>query len=144
LRFLEDGTLLTGSFDGYLERWRSSDGRRIAVVATHDGPVADIAVTERGDRAVTSSLTTGTIQEWTTEGLRLLAELPGGPFALTATAFIANGRTAIALFDNGSGISWPVTLADWQRRACRVAGRNLTSGEWHEFLPGHSYQRTCP
>jgi hypothetical protein len=39
---------------------------------------------------------------------------------------------------------WDVNPADWLTFACRIAGRNLTHAEWHEYLPNRPYQITCP
>jgi hypothetical protein len=33
---------------------------------------------------------------------------------------------------------------EWQATACRVAGRNLTLAEWHEFFGDEPYRSTCP
>jgi DNA-binding SARP family transcriptional activator/WD40 repeat protein len=39
---------------------------------------------------------------------------------------------------------WDVNPADWLTIACRIAGRNLTQAEWHQYLPSRPYQLTCP
>src|SRR5207245_5797846 len=45
LAFLPDGTLLSGSFDGSLERWNARSGRRLGAAASiPTGPVSRIAV----------------------------------------------------------------------------------------------------
>jgi DNA-binding SARP family transcriptional activator/WD40 repeat protein/energy-coupling factor transporter ATP-binding protein EcfA2 len=143
--FLPDGTLLTGSYDGALERWSAADGRRLAAAASAPtGPVASIVVAPDGRTVLTSSLTTGTIREWSAAHLQLLAEFPGDPFSLTNVAITPNGGAAIAVFDSGNGIVWPLRLGDWEERACRIAGRNLTPSEWQQFLPGRSYAAVCP
>lgn len=143
--FLPDGTLLTGSFDGALERWNAADGRSLAVAqSAPSGPSASIAVAAGGDTVFTSSLTTGTIREWSPARLQLLAEFPGDPFSLTHVVVMPNGAEAIAVFDDGSGITWPLRRGDWERRACRIAGRDLTRSEWRQFLPGRSYEAVCP
>jgi hypothetical protein len=36
-------------------------------------------------------------------------------------------------------------VTSWQRRACAVANRNLTQGQWNQFVGAdHPYERTCP
>jgi len=44
------------------------------------------------------------------------------------------------------GRTWTVgtRTSTWIARACRIAGRNLTQGEWKEFFPGAPYRVTCP
>ncbi|HYU30799.1 MAG TPA: hypothetical protein VEW48_01430 [Thermoanaerobaculia bacterium] len=40
---------------------------------------------------------------------------------------------------------WDVGLDSWKLRACRLANRNLTQAEWHQFLGRDiPYRRTCP
>jgi DNA-binding SARP family transcriptional activator/WD40 repeat protein len=44
------------------------------------------------------------------------------------------------------GRTWKVNTrtSTWVERACRIAGRNLTQGEWQQFFPGSRYRVTCP
>ena len=44
----------------------------------------------------------------------------------------------------GAGAVWDLDPGRWAARACRIARRNLTRAEWAQYLPGHSYERTCP
>jgi DNA-binding SARP family transcriptional activator/WD40 repeat protein len=144
LAFLPDGTLLTGSFDGTLERWDAHSGRRLDTApAAPTGPVASIAVAPGGGSILTSSLTSGTLREWSPE-LQPLAELPGDPFVLTGVAVTPDGRTALAIESGGHGIAWPIGHGSWTAHACRVAGRELTAAEWAQFLPGHRPRPVCP
>lgn len=69
LAFLPDGTLLSGSFDGELQRWSPGDSRRIAGVVTRAGPVANITRMPRERGVLTSSLTSGDLLERSAEGL---------------------------------------------------------------------------
>jgi DNA-binding SARP family transcriptional activator/WD40 repeat protein len=144
LAFLPAGTLITGSFDGTLERWNADSGRRLDTApATPTGPVASIAVAPGGSSLLTSSLTSGTLREWSPE-LQPLAELPGDPFVLTGVAVTPDGRTALAIENRGQGIAWPLGRGSWAARACRVAGRELTTAEWTQFLPGRRPRLVCP
>jgi DNA-binding SARP family transcriptional activator/WD40 repeat protein len=143
--FLPDGTLVTGSFAGALERWDLHDGRRLSVApAAPTGPVAGIAVSPGGAYVLTSSLTSGTIREWSSPGLQLLAEFPGDPFVPTGVAVTPDSRTALAVSSDGHGVAWPLDRGAWVARACRVAGRQLTLAEWRQFLPGRRPTSVCP
>ena len=54
------------------------------------------------------------------------------------------GRTIVTLTD-GTGVRlWSVAPDRLVEHACQVAGRNLTSEEWHQALPDRPYERTCP
>jgi WD40 repeat protein len=145
LAFLPDGTLLSGSFDGSLERWDVRSGRRLDTAPTAPtGPVASIAVAPGGGGSVlTSSLTSGTLREWSPR-LQPLAELPGDPFVPTGVAATPDGRTALAIESGGHAIAWPLRRGSWTAHACLVAGRQLTGAEWAQFLPGRRPRPVCP
>ncbi len=57
--------------------------------------------------------------------------------------FAPDGDQLIALYADGSGIVWDVTVERWQRHACAVANRDLTADEWARFLPDLPYDPTC-
>lgn len=38
---------------------------------------------------------------------------------------------------------WDTNPSDWAAYACRVAGRNLTPLEWHQFIPDRPYGSVC-
>jgi WD40 repeat protein len=38
---------------------------------------------------------------------------------------------------------WYIDPADWVKRACQAVGRNLTSEEWQQYLPGQAWRKTC-
>jgi WD40 repeat protein len=52
--------------------------------------------------------------------------------------------TMFAETTSADPILWHVDPAHWLTIACTIAGRNLTSAEWHHYLPQRTYQRTCP
>lgn len=49
---------------------------------------------------------------------------------------------AVATNDSAIGL-WEVGFAAWRARACRIAGRDLTSEEWQQYLNGEPYRKTC-
>lgn len=74
----------------------------------------------------------------------------GVPFSYPATGSsgdpIAVNRagTMFSEAEYGAPLLWDVNPADWLTIACRIAGRNLTQAEWHQYLPSRPYQITCP
>jgi DNA-binding SARP family transcriptional activator/WD40 repeat protein len=73
----------------------------------------------------------------------------GLPFPIPGLVF----GTPIAVNTDGSTFSeaesnapllWDINPSHWIAIACRIAGRNLTGAEWHQYLPNRPYQRTCP
>ena len=61
-----------------------------------------------------------------------------------STAMFIGGHRLLVVDGHGNGFLWPTSLADWEQRACWVAGRNLTRDEWAQFLPGRTYAPVCP
>jgi DNA-binding SARP family transcriptional activator/WD40 repeat protein len=51
--------------------------------------------------------------------------------------FVIDGAT-------GSGAVWDLDVQDIVARACRVAGRNLSTKEWQELVPDLPYRTVCP
>jgi WD40 repeat protein len=66
----------------------------------------------------------------------------------------ASGRLSIAYLADGSGLvvaasdgrTWTVDtrVGAWVRRACDIAGRNLSRAEWSRYFPTRDYRETCP
>jgi WD40 repeat protein/tRNA A-37 threonylcarbamoyl transferase component Bud32 len=55
----------------------------------------------------------------------------------------ADGHLLLEVHANGKGAVWDVDPESWKRRACDLANRTLTHGEWEEFLPGRPYEPAC-
>jgi hypothetical protein len=55
----------------------------------------------------------------------------------------SDGRHLLETNGNGQGAVWEVDPESWAQRACEIAGRTLTPGEWEEFLPGRPYEPAC-
>jgi WD40 repeat protein len=86
----------------------------------------------------------GAIRLWNLSTEKLIgAPLPGADTGGRGT-FFPNGKRLIAVFGSGTGVIWNVDSASWSGWACRVARRNLTSAEWHDFLPNLAYRKVCP
>jgi WD40 repeat protein len=114
-------------------------------VAVAAGPVTSIAFDPTGQRFATTGGQDGTVKLWSSstlqqEGTALNTEQG----AATTATFQPSGKRLLVIDDHGNGFTWPTSLAAWERRACTVAGRNLTRAEWTRYLPGHPYTRSCP
>ena len=53
-------------------------------------------------------------------------------------------KHVLGVFGSGTGIVWSVDPAAWAAKACSIAHRNLTPGEWTEFLGHREYHHLCP
>jgi hypothetical protein len=97
--------------------------------------------------------------EWSADGSRILAfgqdegqlidAISGQPLGdpLPSSGYLAlrPDGNEVATVENGSLVLWNVNLAHLDVAACQAAGRNLSEGEWAQYLPNEgSYQRVCP
>jgi WD40 repeat protein len=146
LAFAPDGTLATGTRGGIVQLWNPTSGDQIAgPVAVAAGSATSIAFDPTGQRLATTGGQDGTVKLWSSstlaqEGTALNTEQG----AAATAAFDPGGKHLLVVDDHGNGFTWPTSLAAWERRACTVAGRNLTRAEWARYLPGHPYTRICP
>ena len=146
LAFAPNGTLATGTGGGIVQLWNPTSGDQIAgPVAVAAGSVTSIAFDPTGQRFATTGGQDGTVKLWSSstleqEGTALNTEQG----AATTAAFEPGGKRLLVVDDHGNGFTWPTSLAAWERRACTVAGRNLTRAEWARYLPGHPYTWICP
>ena len=70
-------------------------------------------------------------------------ELP--PFLGLRNAFSPDGKLLAVSGIETLAMLWDVDPAVWRRRACAIAGRNLSREEWKLYLPaGTPYRETCP
>jgi len=141
----DGGLLVTGGGTGDLRffdaRTGAKDGK--SVLAS-----AGWVLSEAFDPSGTTIVTAGS--DGTTRMIDLASRaqigpaLPGidntGEFA----RFTPDGTQVIVVYDSGRGYVWDVTPSAWKRRACSVAGRQLTRTEWSTFLPDDPYRPVCP
>jgi WD40 repeat protein len=146
LAFAPDGTLATGTRGGIVQLWNPVSGDQAAgPVAVAAGPVTSIAFDPSGQRFATTGGQDGTVKLWSSSTLQQEGTaLNTDQGAATTAAFQPRGEALLVVDDHGNGFTWPASLAAWERRACTVAGRNLTRAEWARYLPGHPYTRVCP
>ena len=66
------------------------------------------------------------------------------PFLGLRNAFSPDGKLLAVAGVETLAMLWDVDPAVWRRRACAIAGRNLTREEWKLYLPaGTPYRATC-
>jgi WD40 repeat protein len=69
----------------------------------------------------------------------------GDPFLSNAGVAVSPDGKTLITGDGGRMMKWNLDPDHWRETACAVAGRNLTSAEWAQYLPGgEPYRATCP
>ena len=143
VRFSPNGKLVAvGDSSGAVVLWDVSSGRRVGEpLVGHGGGVSSVDFDPHG-RLVTSS-DDGKLRLWDVATRKLIgAPLPGSNTGGSVN-FFPDGRHVLGVFRSGSGVVWNVDPAAWKTQACRVAHRNLTRSEWHDFLPQRGYRAVC-
>src|SRR5919197_217415 len=70
--------------------------------------------------------------------------LDEGNLPVWQVAFSPNGKLLAVGGFQTRAMLWEIDPAIWRRRACAIAGRNLTREEWKLYLPpGKAYRGTC-
>jgi WD40 repeat protein len=94
---------------------------------------------------ITGGYREGSLYEWDiTAKDPTVAPVPlrGDAGGFFAGAVSADSRVLVGTSNEGTK-AWPLRPADLVAAACRVAGRNLTEGEWGLLVPGQAYRKTC-
>jgi WD40 repeat protein/class 3 adenylate cyclase len=145
LAFAPDGTLVTGSWSGIVQRWKVSTGKQLGrPVLAMPAPVASISFDPSGRTFATGGGSGGFVKLWDTKTLQQIGTaFPGEPGKWANAAFTPDGSSLITLYEDGHGSVWPGSIQAWEAHACRVAGRNLTHEEWSRYITGRSYALVC-
>ena len=146
LAFAPDGTLATGTLSGIVQLWNPISGAQVASpLPVTAGPVSSIAFDPTGQRFATTASQDGAVKLFATSTLQQEgATLNTDQRAASTVTFEPRSNSLLVINDHGNGFTWPMSLTAWEQRACAVAGRNLTPGEWSRYLPGQGYTPVCP
>jgi WD40 repeat protein/DNA-binding SARP family transcriptional activator len=146
LAFARHGTLATGTLAGTISLWDAARGVRMAQpVLAASAPIASVAFDRTGRLLATSGAQDGTVKLWSAPTLQQEGpDLSADQGSTSALSFDPRADLLLAVDDLGNSYTWPASLSAWEKRACAVAGRNLTAKEWSRFVPELPYARVCP
>jgi WD40 repeat protein/DNA-binding SARP family transcriptional activator len=144
IRFSPDGTqIATGDVKGNVDFWDVATGRRVGrEIGGQNGAVISVSYSPDGKEVMTTSSDGKFRLIDIATGKLVGAPLPGDGAAGWGT-FFPNGKQIVVALWSGDGVVWNVDPSAWAAQACRVAHRNLTPAEWHDFLPSRPYRRIC-
>jgi WD40 repeat protein len=144
--FSPRGMLASGTLGGNVDMWNPASGKRLALLfADAAAPVTAVAFDPTGQSFATAGDQDGSIKVWSTasfqqEGPRLLSD----PGATSAVVFEPAGGGLFAFDDRGGVFTWPISLGVWEKRACSLAGPNVTRARWAQLVGGHADATVCP
>jgi WD40 repeat protein len=153
LAFSLDGhTLASASLDKTVILWdmrAPQYPREIQALQGHiagiRGGVCRLAFSPDGHTLASIDLS-GTIILWDVrapQASRNIQTLQGCPPRAIHLAFSPNGHTLTSASRNGTIILWDLDPASLARKACRIAGRNMTREEWRQYMDDKPYRKIC-
>jgi WD40 repeat protein len=141
--FSPDGKLLAvGDTSGKVVLWDVANHRPVgSPLAGQNVSVHTVDFDPSGRMLVTMS-SDGNLRLWDVATQKLI----GAPIPVStgdgSAEFLPDGRHVFGDFGS-TGVVWNVDPAAWEAQACRVAHRDLTRGEWNDFLGQRTYRPVC-
>ena len=143
--FSRDGSVLVvGLFDGTV-RFYSTDGWKMvgSPFEAHAGIVMSTVFSPDG-RVLATAGADGTVALWDVDTRKPIGTpVTVAPDKMITAAFSPDGAYVFAVSTSGDGIRLDASPESWKRRACGVAGRDLTAREWEGALPDRPYRAVC-
>ncbi|MBM2614345.1 hypothetical protein JIG36_02085 [Actinoplanes sp. LDG1-06] len=146
LLFTPDGRhLVSTGGDRYLRVWDTTTWEPAGILRGHLGRVEDLAISPDGRRLASGGVR-GEVKTWDVATQTLLTNFEfQHRDAVYGVAFSPDGRTLASASGDASIRLAPVDFDETAAgaRLCGLLNRDLTPGEWRQYLPGQPYARTC-
>jgi WD40 repeat protein len=149
--------LATGTTSGAVLQWNVHEGTVLEPALEGDeGAIGGVAYSPDGKLMATSRAGFSTTQLWRADnGARFAGTFVPGALPFTERTFdfdhfLANRPTFSPSGDrlvttglDGATVSWTLDPDRWRAAACAIAGRDLTDGEWRQYLPDRDPSPLC-
>jgi WD40 repeat protein len=144
--FSPDGTKLAyAGSDEVVRMWDVALHRPVGVPLAGFPSFIDALAFSPDGKMVAAGGGDGTAMLWdTATGEQLGLPLTGPTEYVTSVAFSPDGQQLAAGSADTTVRLWNIGLASAPSEACRIAGRNLTTDEWRQYLGSVRYRPTCP
>lgn len=136
--------LVSGGYDGVVNLWDISTGRRLLRAMGHEDSVYSAVLSPNNQIIATGSEDTNVILWDASSGQRIGDALRGHSGIVNALAFHPDGSILVSSSYDQSMIVWQIGVDVWIRLACQIANRNLTFEEWNLYIGEDEYRPTCP
>ena len=133
----------TGDDSGNVRLWDAVTGRPVGEpFGGHTAPIVTTSYSPDGELLASAGYDGRVILRDAVTGEQLGTPLDASPSRYTFARFDAQGRLFVGS-DDGAMWRWDVDADSWRRRACAIAGRDLTQAEWADLNTGWPYQAAC-
>jgi WD40 repeat protein len=144
LDFSPDGEwLVSGGDDGRVQFWKARDATPLALPIDIPGRrVFSVAIGSLGLAAI--GYDDGGLELWDVQARAPLSpRMQEHDGFVTAVAFSQDGTRLYSGDEHGLVMSWVSDPAEWTRRACAIANRELGESEWRRYLPDQKPRPLC-
>ncbi len=154
----DSARLATGTGSGLVLQWNvhEHDGHQSRRSRAIEGVIGGVAYSPDGTLLATSRGGFSTTQLWRADtGARFAGTFVPGALPFTEQTFdlehfIANrpafspsGDRLVTTGLDRATVSWTLDPDHWRDAACAIAGRELTEGEWRQYLPDRDPYPLC-
>jgi WD40 repeat protein len=142
--FSPDGKFLaSASVDKTVILWDVDSRKLLATLEGHSDKVNGVAFSPDGKRLASASWDK-TVILWDVYSRKPLATLDGHTDVVSSVAFSPDGNRLASGSLDKTIILWDLDLDHLKAEACRTANRNLTCGEWRNYIGADKpYHKTC-
>ncbi len=123
---------------------RLFDARTLEWVGPASGAPAGAYRDFAPDGSQVAAVVDGRVSLWDGRTGAYQASLPVDAAGPVSVAYLADGSGLVVAAADGRTWTTDPRVDSWTRRACALAGRNLTRAEWRAFFPSRDYRATCP
>ena len=141
--FSPDGSVAAaGTASGEVLLWDTTDwSLRGRPLVGHSDAVLSVDFSPDGRRLVTAGR--DDVLLWTMDRPDVDAQRLREGSRADAQALFLSPDAVLTAAEGGGGKVWPVDVGTWLRRACTLAGRELTGAEWRRALGSREQRSTC-